>query len=59
MTASKHIHGHLRDGLAYQILFDFDSSRQAFKVEQYLAHVGAGILKRKTKRKKKKILEIQ
>ncbi len=45
MTASKHTHGHLCDGLAYQILFDFDASRQAFTVEQYLAHVGAGILK--------------
>ncbi len=49
ITTSKHTHGHLCDGLAYQISFDFDASQQAFKVEQYLAHVGAGILKSKAK----------
>ncbi len=49
ITASKLTHGHLCNGLAYQILFDFDASLQAFTVEQYLAHVGARILKRKIK----------
>ena len=49
LTASKHTHGHLCDGLAYQILFDLDASRQAFTLEQILANVGAGILKRKIK----------
>ena len=51
MTASKHTDGHLREGLAYQMLFDFDASRQAFTMEQYLAHVGARTLKRKIKLK--------
>ncbi len=51
MTASKHFLCLLCDGLEYKILFDFDASWQAFTVEQYIAHVGAGILKWKMKRK--------
>ncbi len=51
MSASKHTHGHLCDGLAYQISFDFDASWQAFTVEQYLAHVGAGIFKKENRNK--------
>ncbi len=49
MTAWKHGYGHLCDGFAYQMIFDIDAGWQAFKIEQYLAHVGAGILKKKTK----------
>ena len=30
MTASKRGYGHLCDGLAYQMLFDFDAGWQAF-----------------------------
>ncbi len=47
MTASKHTYGYLCDGLPYQIFFGYDVSRQVFTVKQYLAHVGARILKRK------------
>ena len=49
ITASKHGYGQLCDGFAYQMLLDFDASWQEFTMEQYLAHVGAGILKNKIK----------